>query len=147
MKGTNREENYQMRIYDGNQEYGSEVTPNSPKIKVNWYSTTAVGKFKVIGNANFKNAFVAEVFDDDNQYWSLEFWQNNVPICAFWYNDKGKTTDTWCNRTASHYWYYKPASGKPAEEKNWEVRAVHKYPNGGSVTYKTSKLTTDYSEF
>ena len=106
---------------------------------------------------------MAEVFDDDNQYWSLEFWQNgqkvgdfiraadgglnNVPICAFWYNDKGKTTDTWCNRTASHYWYYKPASGKPAEEKNWEVRAVHKYPNGGSVTYKTSKLTTDYSEF
>lgn len=163
MKGTNRDENYQMRIYDGNQEYGSEVTPNSPKIKVNWYSTTTVGKFKVIGNANFKNAFVAEVFDDDNQYWSLEFWQNgqkvgdfvraaesginNAPICAFWYNDKGRTTDTWCNRTASHYWYYKPASGKPAEEKNWEVRAVHKYPNGGSVTYKTSKLTTDYSEF
>lgn len=164
LKGTDRDEKYQMRIYDGDQEYGSETRPNSPKIKVKWSTPElSVGKFVVKGNAIFKNAFVAEVFDDDGTYWTVEFWQNgqkvgdfvrvadggicNVPICAFWYNDKNKSTDTWCNRTASHYWYYKPASGKPAEEKNWEVRAVRKYPNGGSATYKTSKLTTDYSEY
>ena len=105
---------------------------------------------------------MAEVFDDDDTYWTLEFWQNgqkvgdftranagmsNMAICAFWYNDKGKNTDTWCNSTASHYWYYTPESGNPSEEQNWEVRAVHNFPNGGSMEFKTNRLTTDYSEF
>ena len=163
LKPTNRDAGYQMRIYDGNQEFGSENNPETTKNWINWYTNLNIGSsIKLKANAAFKNSFVAEVFDDDDTYWTLEFWQNgqkvgdftranagmsNMAICAFWYNDKGKNTDTWCNSTASHYWYYTPESGNPSEEQNWEVRAVHNFPNGGSMEFKTNRLTTDYSEF
>lgn len=164
LKPTNRDAGYQMRIYDGNQQYGSENDPETTKYSINWYTNFNIGStIKMKGFANAKNSFVAEVFDDDAKYWNLEFWQNgqkvgdftragdggvsNMAICAYWYNDKGKNTDTWCNSTACHYWYFTPASGNPSEEQNWEVRATHTFPNGGSVTFTTNKLTTDYSEF
>lgn len=163
LKPTNRDAGYQMRIYDGNQQYRSEKNPEKTKYTVNWYTSMTDGKIKMKGNAAFRNSFVAEVFDDDSKYWTLEFWQNgekigdftraadsgisNMAICGYWYNDKGKSTDTWCSSTSSHYWYFTPASGKPSEEQNWEVRAVHNFPNGGSMEFKANKLTTDYSEF
>lgn len=163
LKPTNRDAGYQMRIYDGNQEFGSENNPETTKNWINWYTNLNISSsIKLKANAAFKNSFVAEVFDDDDTYWTLEFWQNgqkvgdftranagmsNMAICAFWYNDKGKNTATWCNSTASHYWYYTPESGNPSEEQNWEVRAVHNFPNGGSMEFKTNRLTTDYSEF
>lgn len=163
LKPTDRDAGYQMRIYDGNQTYRSENDPEKTKYDVNWYTSITSGTIKMKGFAAAKNSFVAEVFDDDSQYWTLEFWQNgqkvgdfkraadsglsNMAICAFWFNDKGKNTETWCNSTAGHYWYYTPASGNPSEEQNWEVRATHTFPNGGSVTFTANKLTTDYSEF
>lgn len=164
LKPTNRDAGYQMRIYDGNQQYGSENDPETTKYTINWYTNFNIGStIKMKAFAAAKNSFVAEVFDDDAKYWNLEFWQNgqkvgdftragdggvsNMAICAFWYNDKGKNTDTWCNSTACHYWYYTPESGNPSEEQNWEVRAVHNFPNGGSMEFKTNRLTTDYSEF
>ncbi len=164
LKPTNRDAGYQMRIYDGNQQYGSENDPETTKYTINWYTNFNIGStIKMKAFAAAKNSFVAEVFNDDAKYWNLEFWQNgqkvgdftrvadgglsNMAICAFWYNDKGKNTDTWCNSTAGHYWYYTPASGNPSEEQNWEVRATHTFPNGGSVTFTANKLTTDYSEF
>ena len=70
--------------------------------------------------------------------------------CPIWLslrNNKNKTTDTWSNSTASHYWYFTPESGAPETEENWEVRATRTYPNGGTVTYTCNKLTTDFSEF
>lgn len=164
LKPTNRDAGYQMRIYDGNQQYRSENNPEKTKYEINWYTNFNIGStIKMKAFAAAKNSFVAEVFDDDSDYWTLEFWQNgakvgdftrvadggvsNMAICAFWFNDKGKNTDTWCNSTACHYWYYTPASGNPSEEQNWEVRATHAFPNGGSVTFTTNRLTTDYSEF
>ena len=107
---------------------------------------------------------MAEIWNDDTSNWKVEFWQNgakvgdfrragdggicNIPAVSFWYNVSGKTTDTYVNRTASHYWYYKPASGKPASETNWEVKAIQTVPTSGQTnTYTANKLTTDYSTF
>ena len=160
LKPTNRPMDYQLRVYNGNQQFGPE---DKPEKQLNWYTNFSSGKFAPKGNAAFKNSFVAEVFDDDPKYWTVEFWQNgakvgdfkraadgttsNMPLCAFWFNEKGKTTDTWHNYTASHYWYFTPESGKPDEEQNWEVRVTHTYPNGATATYTCNKLTTDFSEF
>lgn len=161
LKPTNKDMNHQMRIYNGNQDFGSTTNPD--KQALNWYTNFTSGAFKAQGYAAFKNSFVAEVFDDDAKYWTLEFWQNgakvgdftragdsgisNMPLCAFWFYEKGKSTDTWISTTSSHYWYFTPESGKPDEEQNWEVRAVHNYPNGASATYTCSELTTDYTDF
>lgn len=167
LKPTGKEFGYQMRVYNGNQQFGSENAPASTKYSVNWYtnSTIKVSSTSIAlkGCSSFKNSFVAEVFDDDAKYWTLEFWQNgqkvgdftraadkgicNMPVCAYWFNDMGKSTDTWSSTTASHYWYFTPESKDPESEQNWEVRAVHNFPNGGSKTYTCSKFTTDYSEF
>lgn len=164
LKPTGYEATYQMRVYDGDQEYLSESNPEGTKYKVTWYTNCKVStSITLKGNANFQHSFVAEVFDDDAKYWTLEFWQNgqkvgdftraadsgicNMALCAYWFNDKSKSTDTWASTTASHYWYFTPASGKPSEEQNWEVRAVHNFPNGSSATYTCNELTTDYSKF
>ena len=164
LKPTNRPMDYQMRVYNGNQQFGP--ADNEAK-QMNWYSNFPATKpksgFYAKGNAAFKNSLVAEVFDDDPKYWTVELWQNgakvgdftraadgtmsNMAIAAFWYNNKNKTTDTWSNSTASHYWYFTPESGAPETEENWEVRATRTYPNGGTVTYTCNKLTTDFSEF
>ena len=107
---------------------------------------------------------MAEIWNDDYANWKVEFWQNgakvgdftraadgnicNIPCVSYWYNEGGKTTDTYVNKTASHFWYYKPASGVPSSEKNWEVRATQTIATSGQTnTYTANKLTTDYSTF
>ena len=157
---TNFENSFQLRVYDGNQEFSG-----SKGYRLKWSNTSnTVNSLPAPGFAAAANAFVVEVFNDDKANWKVEFWQNgakagdfvraaesgicNVPLVAFWFNEKNKTTDTWTSKTASHYWYYKPASGIPSSEKNWEVRAYHTIPASGQVnTYTASKLTTDYSTF
>ena len=166
LKGTGRDEAYQMRVYDGNQTYSG-----TKGYVYNWYNASNYGgssSIKAIGNASFKGAFVADIFGDDDSNWKVEMYQNGVKIgdfqripnggscnvmaAAYFFNELGKNTDTWTNKTASHYWYYRPASGMPATETNWEVRATHliPYPSpeaGVTHTYSCSSLTTDYSVF
>ncbi len=164
LKPTDRDADYQLRVYDGNQEFGSETDPAATKYTVTWSNPSLkIGSLTLKGSANFKDSFVAEVFDDDAKYWTLEMWQNgqkvgdftraadsgicNMALCAYWFNDKGKSTDTWNSTTASHYWYFTPESKNPSAEENWEVRATHKFPNGASKTFVCNRLTVDYSEF
>lgn len=159
-KATAFDASYQLRVYNGDQVYtGTKGYQYSWSTASNTYiSVTAKG------NAAFKNAFVVEAWDDDASYCSVEFWQGgkkvgnftrvangaccNVCASSFWFNECGKNTDTWTSKTASHYWYYVPASKKPAEEKDWEVKFIRKIP-GSDIehTYTCNKLTTDYSEF
>lgn len=159
-KGTNRDAAYQLRVYDGNQTY-----TGTKGYVYNWYSTANVaGSITATGNSLLRNCFVAEVWDDDDTHVAVEFWQGgkkvanftrlpngscaNIAIASFWFNEKSKTTDTYVSRTASHYWYYKPASGNPAAEKDWEVRVTRTIPSSGRKNvYSRSNLTTDYSEF
>ena len=160
--GSKTTADYQIRVYDGNQIYNG-----SKGYAFSWYNTAnkcGSDSFSAQGNANLKNAFVAEVWNDDDRNWKVEMWQNgakigdfkrlsngsccNIAISSYFFNELGKTTDTWVNKTASHYWYYVPASGKPDQEKNWEVRAYQTIPASGEVnTYACANLTTDYSQF
>ena len=160
--GTKQDAGYQIRVYDGNQLYNG-----SKGYEYAWYRSSNKGgssSIVAVGNANLKDAFVAEVFNDDDLYWKLEMWQDgakigdfkklangsccNIALAAYFFNELGKNTDSWTNKTASHYWYFVPASKNPASEKNWEVRATQTIPTSGQVnTYSCTVMTTDYSQF
>ena len=70
---------------------------------------------------------------------------SNIAMSAHYYNKKSKTSDSYRSWTASHYWYYKPASGNPASESDWEVVAIQRFPGAGNVThsYSCSNLTKE----
>lgn len=161
MKGANKAEDYQLRVYDGNFTFTGLKGYNYL-----WYNTdNYYNKLHVYGFAEAQNSFVAEVFNDDSEYWTVEFWQNgekvgdfrragdsgihNVAACSYFFNELGKTTDSWNKSNTSHYWYYTPASGDPSSEQNWEVRAIQSIPfnPGKTNTYTCSELTKDYSSF
>ena len=165
-KGAGRSEDYQMRIYDGNQAWGNESGLVANYV-LRWYTvnnSVGTGPDTAKGYASFKDSFVAEVWDDDWANWSLEFWQDgvlkgnftrvpekaccNIAITSFYYNKIGMDSDAYCSKVGTHYWYYKPASGNPASETGWEVRATVTYPfSGEKRTFTCSRLTTDYSEY
>lgn len=162
MKGTNLSPDDQLRVYDGNQVY-----TGTKGYSLNWYTqsqTAGAASIAVRGNASLKGAFVADVFDEDDTYTTVEFYQNgvkvgdftrlannsccNIAVTSYWFNEKGKNSATWASRTASHYWYYKPASGEPSSESNWEVRVTRTIPGSGEKNeFHCSTLTTDYSIF
>lgn len=162
LKGTNRDRTHQLRVYDGNQTYNG-----TKKYSYNWYipeNIGGAGNIKAIGNPVFNGCFVAEVFDDDPVFWKVELWQKGVKVgdfkrvgngascniasTAFFFNECAKNSTSYCNSSASHYWYFKPASADPLSEKDWEVRAVFTHPGSGiKHTYTVDKLTTDYSDF
>ena len=159
-KGTNKDKEFQVRVFDGNDIYYQ--TKSCP---LNWYTASQpVGSysFSTKGNANLKGSFVLQIFNDDDSYWSAALYKkstgqkigdfkrlangscSNAAMSAHYYNVKGKSSDSYRSWTASHYWYYKPASGNPASETDWEVVVTHKLP-GGQVnhTYTCSKLTKE----
>ena len=158
-KGTNKDKDFQLRVFDGNEIYYSSGYP------INWYTASQkVGtySFVVKGNSALKNCFVAQVFNDDDSNWSVALYKkstgakigefkrlangtcSNIAMSAHYYNKKGKTSDSYRSWTASHYWYYKPASGNPATESDWEVVATQTIPGGKvSHTYKCSTLTAE----
>ncbi len=155
-KGTRKESDFQLRVFDGNDIYYKTNYP------LNWYTATQhVGSltFTVKGNATLKNCFVAQVFNDDDTYWSVELRRkstgakigdfkrlangtcSNIAMSAYYYNKKNKTSDSYRSWTASHYWYFKPASGDPAGEIDWEVVATHRLPGSGNVSHSYSCST------
>lgn len=160
--GTKTDPGYQIRVYDGDQIYNG-----SKGYEYAWFRSSNVGGSSNItakGNAVLKNAFVAEIWNDDDTNWTVEMWQNgskvgdfkrianggccNICITSYFFNELGKNTDTWVNKTASHYWYFVPSSSKPSSEKGWEVRATQLIPTSGVKNlYTCSTLTTDYSQF
>ena len=157
-KGTGKDIGYQLRIFDGN-----EVYYDAGKYPLNWYTPSQpVGSlgFSIIGNKNNKGCFVAQTFNEDNTFWTLEMYDKatgtklgdftritngscaNAAMSSYYYNVLGKTTDSFGKKTVSHYWYFKPASGNPSDLTGWEARLTHRLP-GGDVThtYTCSTLT------
>ncbi len=160
-KGTNRSKSFQLRVFDGNHEY-----TGSKNYKYTWWNggTGGSSNIKAKGSSNYKNAFVAQVWDDDDRNWKLEFYQDgkkvgdftrlpngsstNVHYSAYTFNELNKNTTTWTSTTASHYWYYKPASGDPSSEKNWEVRATQTIPGSGKTNvYTCTVITNSFSSY
>lgn len=159
-RATAHDADYQLRVYDGNQTYSG-----TKGLKFNWYkNSTPFSGVTAKGNALLSGCFVAEVFDDDDANTTVEFYQNgekvgdftrianggscNMAATSYFMNELGKSTSTWATKTASHYWYYKPLSGDPSSETNWEVKVTRTIPGStASHTWTRSTLTTDYSEF
>ena len=159
-KGTRRDEDFQLRVFDGDDIYYA-----SKSYPLNWFTVSqAAGSasISVLGNVNCQGALVAQVFDDDDTYWTVKLYRKstgaeigtftripdgecaNIAIVSYWFNVKNKNTDSWSKRTASHYWYYKPASGSPSDMTDWEVRAVHTLPGGtASHTFTCSSITRE----
>ncbi len=159
-KGTNKAADFQLRVYDGN-----EIYYQSKSYPLNWYTASqkaGSSSITVKGNVNLRYCFVAQVFNDDDTYWTVEMRKKstgekigsfkrlanksctNVAVSAYYFNVKGKNSDSYSSVTASHYWYYLPASHDPANESDWEVVATQKIP-GGEVThtYTCSELTVE----
>lgn len=155
-KGTNRKFDDQLRVFDGNDVYYE--TGSYPLV---WYQASqkaGSSSITIKGNASLKQCFVAQVFNDDDTYWRVELRSKstgnllgvfsrlsnglctNVAMSAYWFNAKGKNSTSYNSTTASHYWYCKPASGKPSEETDWEVVAIQTIP-GGAVTHSYSCST------
>ena len=159
-KGTNKAADLQLRVYDGN-----EIYYQSKSYPLNWYTASqkaGSSSITVKGNVNLRYCFVAQVFNDDDTYWTVELRKKstgekigsfkrlanksctNIAVSAYYFNVKGKNSDSYSSVTASHYWYYLPASHDPANESDWEVVATQKIP-GGEVThtYTCSELTVE----
>ena len=162
-KGTGRDINEQMRVFDG-----SEVYYSSGKYPLNWYEPSQpVGDlgFSVIGNKNNNGCFVAQTFNEDNSFWTLAMYDKstgaklgdfkritngscaNAAMSSYYYNVLGKTTDSYCKKTVSHYWYFKPASGTPSDLTNWEARLTHTLPGGSATRTYTCSTLTRQSDF
>lgn len=160
-KGTGRSKDYQFRVYDGDQVY-----TGSKSYKYNWYADATGGKSSITayGNENLKGCFVAEVWDDDDTWWTVEMYQDgkkvgdftrlpdgstsNMALASYAFNELGKDSASWTDRTHSHLWYYKPVTVSPSGFKNWEVVVTHTIPGSGlKRVFRRSDLTTGYSEF
>lgn len=161
-KGADFTTDYQMRVYDGNQEI---VNPQSNKFY--WYRTDnlvdAANGYYAIGDPVLKGAFVITIWKSDTENWKFEFWQNGsyvadlqrVPsnICdvftASWFWGGNYGNYDCIRKDTQHYFYYKPASLDPSSEKNWTIKAIHTVPSSKGVkhTYECSTITKTYDGF
>lgn len=148
-KGTRKDPDFQLRVYDGNDVYYPEKYP------VNWYEDPQkIGPdaFVIHGMPETKGCFVAQVFNDDDTYWSVDMVRKstgekigtftriehgyNAAMVGYWYNVKNVKKDK--VGSISHYWYYKPASADPSSETDWEVVVTHTLP-GGTATHRYTR--------
>lgn len=144
-KGTDLDENFQMRVYNGSQEY-----TGSKKMVYGWPE-------------EYHGCFIADVFNDDPENWKVEFIQNGVATpmkrvterlrnwCMYSYfiNENNRDLNNTAYHTGKlHYWTLPAPSGDPAKEKNWEIRATQTIPTSGRVNvYTVNSLHTDYTGF
>lgn len=157
-KGTRKDKDFQLRVFDGNHVYYPDKYP------VNWYQDPQYmgpDRFEIHGVPELKNCFVAQVFNDDDTYWSVDMVRKstggkigsftripngyNAAMVGFWYNVKNVKKDK--VGTLSHYWYYKPASGDPSSETDWDVVVTHTLPGGTATHRYTRSVITVESEF
>ena len=160
-KTTGREADFQIRVFDGNQSYTGDKG-----YVYTWYSGGTGGSSNIAakGYAKLSGCFIASVWNSDDTYWKIEVFQygtklgdmkrvpdgvvSNACATSFYFNQLNKNSKDFCISESSHYWYFKPESGLPSNEKNWEIRATQTIP-GGNVqnVYTSNVLQKDYEGF
>ena len=155
-KATNKPEDYQLRVYNGNDSYGNRYL-------YTWTGggTGGSGNIKTSGRADLKDCFIATIWNDDATNWQVDLIVDGVShrmqrvnynladMCstAFFFNELGKNTTTW-NKGMKHYWFIKAPCGDPAQEKSWTVRATHTVQvSGEQNVYQENSFTTSYDGF
>ena len=158
-KGTGLPFSYQMRVYDGNATYDA-------KYNYHWYERTEIHREDIDvlkGNPLFKDCFVVSLWDDDTANWTVEMFQNGEKkgdfqrvapgeaddICTSVFTiKKGLVNTDYISSKSGHFWYFKPASGNPSAETDWEVVATQTIPGSGVVNvYRANTLQTDFTGF
>lgn len=160
-KSTKDDWGLQMRVFDGDQVY-----TGTKGYEYCWSRQVCYGgtdRIAAKGNDVLKGCLVADVWNDDDTYWTVEIYQDgvkkgdmtrlspgsccNMAIASFFFNEKNRNTGSYCDSKASHYWYFKTDTA-PSEYKNWEIVATQTIPDTGEKNvYRSSHLTVDYSEF
>ena len=156
-KSTGFDEGHQMRVYNGNQTWGS-------KYIYNWYqnSTGGSSSIKYTGRSFLKNAFVVSLWNDDEVNWKVELTHNGqtykmtrasdkVPdaaVVSYFFNECGKNTDSW-TKPLNHYWYVEaPGKVDPSTLSGWTVTATQTIPGSGEVNvYTSGSFQTTYNGF
>lgn len=159
-KFTNQPDEYQMRVYNGNQIYQSQGGANFC-----WYSDSKNTNSSAKGftHAEFENSFVISLWDDDRSYWTVEFYIDGVKqgnatrikgiaadFCANAFFPQTKQGTCLFNQAkyCDHYWYFKAPGNDPASVTNWEVRATQTIPASGvKHVYTCNTLQTDFTGF
>ena len=162
-KGTNKDADFQFRVFDGDEIYCS-----SKSYPLNWYTASQVAgsaSVSIKGNTTLSGCFVAQLFNDDSKFWTVDLVKKstgnkigsfkrvadggccNIASTAWFFNYKSRNSDTYCNKTASHYWYYKPSSGAPSDVTDWEVVVTHTLPAGDVVHKYTCSAFTREADF
>jgi hypothetical protein len=156
-KGTNQSSGYQMRVYDGGVEY------SAPFPWWDYDNWTQTFNWNSLGT-NLTGKFVVHVFNADTRDWVVNFVQNGVST------PMTRTTSAWYDMASyafaayytdwtsggkerysskvqnTNFWYIDAPSGKPAQEKDWYIEAVHTV-NGKSVRYTASQLHDKFTGF
>ena len=156
-KGTNQSVGYQMRVYDGG------VTYTAPSPAWNYNNWTQRFKWSSLG-MDLTGKFVVHVFNADIRDWEVNFVQNGVSTpmtrtSSAWYDmasyafaayytdwtSGGK--ERYSSKVANtNFWYIDAPSGKPAQEIDWYIEAIHTV-NGKSIRYTASKLHDKFTGF
>ncbi len=158
-KSTNKPEDFQMRVYNGNQTYSGKKG-----YSYNWFQNGKGGSAQITytGRSFLKNCFVVSLWNDDDTNWDVTFTYNGTTVpmtrtiqtvmdaaaVSFFFNECNKNTDTW-TKGMYHYWYLPAPDGKdPAELTGWTITATQTIPGSGvKNVYTSGSLHTDYSGF
>ena len=158
-KSTGFAEDYQMKVYNGNQTW-----TGTKGYTYNWYqnSTGGSSSIKYTGRSFLKNAFVVSLWNDDDKNWKVEFTHNgkttamtrvgsnvmDAAAVSYFFNECGKNSDSW-TKALYHYWYIAAPDGlDPSEVTGWTITATQTIPGSGEVNvYTCGSLQTDYTGF
>ena len=156
-KSTGFDDGFQMRVYNGNQTWGS-------KYIYNWYqnSTGGSNSIKYTGRSFLKNAFVVSLWNDDDANWKVELTCNgqtypmtrvasnvmDAAVVSYFFNECSKNTDSW-TKALYHYWYVEaPGKVDPSTLTGWTVTATQTIPGSGEVNvYTSGSFQTTYNGF
>lgn len=158
-KSTGFPEDFQMKVYNGNQTW-----TGTKKYVYNWYQNSNGGKnnIKYTGRNFLKGAFIVSLWNDDDANWKVEFTHegkttpmtrvaSNVMDAAavsYFFNECGKDSDSW-TKALYHYWYVPSPDGlDPSDVTGWTITATQTIPGSGQKNvYTTGSLQTDYQGF
>lgn len=156
-KGTNQNGGYQMRVYDGG------VTYSAPSPRWEYSNWARTFKWSSLGQ-NLTGKFVVHVFNADTRDWEVNFVQNGVStpmtrttskwydvasyaFAAYYTNWTGGGNERYSTKVENtNFWYIDAPSGKPDQEKDWYIEAIHTV-NGKSVRYTASELHDNFTGF
>jgi len=154
-KATTESDEFQMRVYDGNDSYNEKTPCYGVKSKPKRDKTYGWPE-------EYKGHFIVRVWDGTSD-WTVKFIYKgqeyamkqtstkffDAASCAFMVDIFGGPYGGSAPYKAKldTFWTIEAPGGDPSALKNWEIVAEHHMPSGKIVTYRTNKLMRDYHGF